>query len=134
MQAVIREVEFPGNLAGRIDQMFPKLMEAQIHRIAARGRLRKVEAGEVLTEAGQQNFSFFVILSCRTRTVRPSEEGDTQIRVHEPGEFTGEVSLLAGRPTFVRISVIDPGELIEVNREQLLTLVQTDYELGEILM
>src|SRR5262249_42031629 len=52
----------------------------------------------------------------------------------EPGEFTGEVSLLAGRPTFVRISVIEPGEILEVDREQLLSLVQTDYELGEILM
>jgi thioredoxin reductase (NADPH) len=42
--------------------------------------------------------------------------------------------MLAGRQAMVRIRASEAGELIELEREQLLALVQTDAELGEIFM
>src|SRR5438876_11608939 len=42
--------------------------------------------------------------------------------------------MLAGRPVLVRIIAREAGELVHLEREQLLTLVQTDAELGEIFM
>jgi thioredoxin reductase (NADPH) len=42
--------------------------------------------------------------------------------------------MLSGRRTLVRARATMPGEVIELSREQLLALVQTDSELGEILM
>src|SRR5204862_2071492 len=48
--------------------------------------------------------------------------------------FTGEVIMLSGRRALVRVRVREAGELIELDREHLLALVQTDAELGEILM
>ena len=50
------------------------------------------------------------------------------------GQFTGEASLLAGRPGLFRLRVAEAGEVIEIDRDQLLALVQTDPELSEILM
>src|SRR5437667_467497 len=48
--------------------------------------------------------------------------------------FTGEVTMLSGRRGLAQITVSDAGEVIEVDREQLLELVQTDGELSDILM
>lgn len=53
---------------------------------------------------------------------------------HGPGTFTGELNILSGRRGFVRIRAGEPSEVIEIDREQLLALVQTDGELSDILM
>ena len=42
--------------------------------------------------------------------------------------------MLTGRPVFVRIQAGEPGEVIEVDRDVLLALIQTDPELSEIFM
>src|SRR6266576_4074957 len=42
--------------------------------------------------------------------------------------------MLTGRRALTRIRAITPGEVIELAREQLLGLIQTDAELSEIFM
>jgi thioredoxin reductase (NADPH) len=56
------------------------------------------------------------------------------VAVLRPGQFTGEINMLSGRRGFVRIRVSESGGVIQVDREQLLSLVQTDSELSEILL
>ena len=70
--AVDPEVALP-SAATAGDQAFPTLSEAQIARIAAHGRLRKVERGEVLVKAGARNASFFVVVSGRLDIVQFSD-------------------------------------------------------------
>ena len=80
--------------------------------------------------------------SCRSsssRRVRSRLSGhpvprETLVAVHGPGQFTGEVNMLSGRPALVRARASEPGEVIELDREHLLALVQTDSELSEIIM
>ena len=42
--------------------------------------------------------------------------------------------MLSGRPALLRVRASEAGEVIEVDREHLLALVQTDSELSEIIM
>jgi thioredoxin reductase (NADPH) len=42
--------------------------------------------------------------------------------------------MLSGRPALVRSRAVESGEVIEMDREQLLELVQTDSEISEIVM
>ena len=56
------------------------------------------------------------------------------IVTHRPGQFSGEGNMITGRRSLARLRVSEPGEVIELDREQLLALVQTDAELSEILM
>ena len=42
--------------------------------------------------------------------------------------------MITGRRAIARLQVSEPGEVIELDREQLLALIQTDAELSEILM
>jgi thioredoxin reductase (NADPH) len=121
-------------LASGIERMFPTLTPAQVKRIAAHGRSRSISAGEVLVEAGAHVVPFFVVTAGRVEGVRPSGSIETLVALHGPGQFTGEVNMLSGRPALIRSRVREPGEVIELNREQLLALVQTDSELSELIM
>ena len=114
--------------------MFPTLTVAQIERIAARGARRSIDSGAVLIEAGAQIVPFFVITRGRVEVVRPSNGTDVLVAVHGPGQFTGEVNMLSGRPALVRSRAIEATEAIELSREQLLALIQTDSEVSELLM
>jgi thioredoxin reductase (NADPH) len=117
-----------------IEQIFPKLTPAQIRRVASHGHIRKTERGEVLYEQGVSAAPFFVVVSGELEVVRPSGSVETLVTVHRSGQFTGEVGTLSGRRTMFRVRVTKRGKVIELDRQHMLTLVQTDAELGEILM
>jgi thioredoxin reductase (NADPH) len=121
-------------LASGAERTFPTLTPAQIKRIAAHGHVRSIRAGEVLVEAGAHIVPFFVVTAGRIEVVRPSGNSETLVVVHQAGHFTGEVNMLSGRPALVRSRASEPSEVIELDREQLLALVQTDSELSELIM
>lgn len=102
--------------------------------MAVHGRRRSIARGEVLVEVGDRNVPFFVVVAGEVEALRPSETGDTLIVRLQPGQFSGEGSMLNGRRAIARVRVRESGEAIELNREQLLALIQTDAELSETLM
>lgn len=124
----------PSARSSRGDEIVPTLTASQVARIAAHGHVRQVQRGEVLVEAGEPTARFFVVTAGQIEIVRSSGATEELVVVYGPGMFTGEINLLSGRRGFVQIQVIEAGEVIEVNREHLLALVQTDSELSDILM
>jgi thioredoxin reductase (NADPH) len=116
------------------ERLFPTLTHAQIARIAPRGRRRAIARGEVLVEAGDKDVPFFVVVSGEVQALRPAGATEILIVAHGPGQFSGEAVMITGRRTMGRLRASEPGEVIQLEREQLLTLIQTDAELSEILM
>jgi thioredoxin reductase (NADPH) len=88
----------------------------------------------VLIEAGDRDVPFFLVTAGQLEVVRPSGGDRAVITTHGPGQFTGEVNMLSGRRGLVRVGVTEPGEVIVLDRGRLLALVQTDSELGEIIL
>jgi len=121
-------------LSAPAGQVFPTLTPEQVARVAAHGRLRPVRGGEVLASAGQQVESFFVVNAGSIELVRRSEKGEEIVAVQRPGQFTGEINMLSGRQALVTLRVGESGEVIDVKRDDLLALVQTDSELSDIFM
>src|SRR5256886_6302387 len=78
--------------------------------------------------------SDLVVTEGLIEVVRPVGATEEAVATFGPGQFTGEVAMLSGRRGFGRVRAAEPGEVIEVDRDRLLTLVQTDGELSEILM
>src|SRR6185295_16706033 len=74
------------------------------------------------------------VVSGRIEIVSSSALRERLVTTQGPGQFTGEVNMLNGRCGLATIRVLEAGEVIEVARDALLNLVQTDGELGEILM
>ncbi len=132
--AVTDRTPLPLTPASPVDQVFPTLTPEQIARIAAHGHVRQVQRGEVLVEAGDLPTRFFVVTAGRIEIVRPAAGTEELVAVCQPGMFTGEVHMLSGRRGFLEIRATDTGEVIEVEREHMLSLVQTDSELSDILM
>jgi thioredoxin reductase (NADPH) len=120
--------------AWRNERAFPVLTPAQIATIAAHGRRRQTTRGEVLIDVGDRTLHFFVVVSGELEALRPTAASETTIVVIVPGQFSGETNLITGRRSLARIRVREAGEVIELEREQLLALVQTNAELSEILM
>jgi thioredoxin reductase (NADPH) len=114
--------------------MFPTLSAEQIARIAAHGVIRPIARGEVLIESGQTDVPFFVVKAGEIEAIRPSSLGDLVIAFHRPGQFTGEVSMLLGRPAMMRVRASESGQVVQLTRDQMHALIQTDAELSEVLM
>ncbi len=116
------------------DQTFPRLAAEHVARLEAHGRRRHVRAGEILVERGELNRRFFVVLSGALHVLARPGRTEDLVTTFGPGQFTGEVNMLSGRPGFVRIRAAVDGEVIELEQERLLAVVQTDAEIGEILL
>jgi len=130
-------VRSPTPLAATIsdpDHAFPTLTPKQVARIATHGRRRSTTRGEVLVEVGDRAVPFFVVVTGEIEVLRRSDTPEAVIVRHQAGQFSGEANMISGRRAIARLRVSEPGEVIELNREQLLALIQTDAELSEILM
>ncbi len=115
-------------------QAFPVLTEAQISRIRTISKLRPVEKGEILFEPDDTDVPFFVLLSGKMEIVQPDLTGERPIAKHDPGEFTGEMTMISGRRCLVRGRVTEPGEFLELTGDGLRSLIARDAELSEIFM
>jgi len=116
------------------DKLFPTLSEAQIARIASHGRRRPIARSDVLMDVGDRSLAFFVVLAGEIHVLRQSEAGETLIVTLRAGQFSGEANVLTGRRAIARLRVSEAGEVLELSRDQLLGLIQTDAELSDILM
>jgi thioredoxin reductase (NADPH) len=122
----------PLNTQARTEQVFPVLTPEQIARVAAHGRTRSVQRGDVLIQAGQLDSPFLVCIDAELEVVGAASE--QIITTHRSGQFSGEINLLTGRRGFATIRVTQPGNVVELRRDDLLALVQNDSELSEIFM
>jgi len=118
----------------RIEKIFPKLTPSQISRVASYGHIRTIHRDEILVEQGDISVSFFVVISGEIEIVRPASSAETIVTVYEAGQFTGELNTFFGRRTLFRSRVTKAGEVVELDHQHMLALVQTDNELGDILM
>jgi thioredoxin reductase (NADPH) len=120
--------------SSRLEKIFPKLTQAQITRIAAYGRTRSVQTGDILIEQGDTSMPFFVVITGEVEIVRPFGAHETLITIHGNGQFTGDVNMLSGRRSLFRARASKPSEVIELDHKDLIRLVQNDAELSDILM
>jgi thioredoxin reductase (NADPH) len=114
--------------------LFPVLSSAQIARIASQGVIRPITRGEVLIEGGQTNVPFFVLKAGEIEVIRPSALDEILVAIVGPAQFTGDISMILGRPAQMRLRVRDSGEVVQLTRDQMLALIQTDAEISEVLM
>lgn len=121
-------------VSSRVEHVYPTLTEPQIARIAARGRVRPIARGEILIEPGEPSARMFVVISGSIEIMRMTDGIEQLVVTFGPGMFSGEGAMLTGRPVVVQIRAGEPGEVIELDRATLLSLIQTDSELSEILM
>jgi thioredoxin reductase (NADPH) len=124
-------------LASALDaatQAFPVLTPAQIARLRSVGTVRAVNPGDILFEPDDGRIPFFVMITAAMEIVQPGLDGERQIALHAPGEFTGEIAMISGQRSLVRGRISTAGEILELAPEALRTVLARDAELSEIFM
>ena len=114
---------------------FPPLSEAQIARLAPRGRSQATKVGDVLCREGTTCNDFVVILEGKVAIVEGVGTADEHIiGIHGPRRFLGEISLLTGQVSFVSAVVVEAGEVLIVPVDELRRLVLEDTGLGDLIL
>jgi len=113
---------------------FPLLTPAQIERLRPHGKLRHVEAGEVLFEPGDSNVPVYVVLSGGLEILQPCPKDVRALVRHVPGSITGEFAVISGQRALLRGQVIASGDFLQIASGEFRALVAKDAELGDILM
>ena len=90
-------------------QAFPKLTPAQLEKIKPYGKLRKVTAGEILGEPGDNGVPVFVVLSGSLNILQPVLAGFQLVVTHEAGGFSGEYMMISGQHAMARAQVAESG-------------------------
>ena len=125
----------PPVIETRRRQMFPTLEPVEIERMRRFGEVRTYRAGEALARAGERAPGLTIILSGKLEITRRDEAGRSVLIVsHGPGEFTGELAQLAGRPTLVDAVATEPLEGLIIPPDRLRALLIAEAELGERIM
>jgi thioredoxin reductase (NADPH) len=115
---------------------FPTLDEAQIAALGrcAGGALKPYRAGQTLFHAGELDFKFFVVKSGEVEIVDQSGETPKTVVVHRPGEFTGDVGHLTGRPAVVSAIARTDCEVYEVSADTLREILNRCPDLSDLLL
>src|SRR6266566_9889091 len=115
---------------------FPKLDEAQMAALerCVGVSLKQYHAGEKLFEVGDRDFKFFVIKSGEVEILDESGETPKTITIHRPGEFTGDVAHLTGRPSVVSAVARVDCEVYEVSAEGVREVLNRCPDLGDIIL
>jgi thioredoxin reductase (NADPH) len=111
----------------------PTLNREHIDRIRSVAQLRSVRSGEVLYEPSCPDVPLFVVLD-GTVSISRAGEDEKILAVREPGQFTGEMSVISGSRSLLMARVTKGGAVLELTREKVLSLMSKDTELGDILM
>src|SRR6185503_11445742 len=115
-------------------EMFPVLTSAQQTRVLAHGQRRTAQQGEIIIELNQQVNKVFVVVSGQLRILQVDNNQERVVAICNPGMFTGELTVLTGRRGLVRVRAAENSELIEIEREALQGLVESDSELSDIFL
>ncbi len=111
----------------------PTLSADQMDRIKCLAKLRRVQVGEILYETSQLDVPLFVVEAGVVSITRTGED-DTILAVREAGQFTGEMSVISGKRSLLKARVTSAGRLLELSRDQVLSLMAKDTELSEVFM
>jgi thioredoxin reductase (NADPH) len=114
---------------------YPRLSEEQIGLLHGYGSRRPTSRGELLIVEGRPDEEFIVVLSGRVAIVTAFGSPEQQIvRVHGPGRFLGELSLLTGQVAFSTAIVLDPGEVLEVPTDRLRECLLREPAFGDEIL
>ena len=127
--------DFSELIAKRGDQMFPRLSEGELGRLARFGEPCTFAAGEAIGRVGETGHGLLVVLSGEIEvSERKGENLHSPIVTHGPGNFQGELAQLSGRPFLVDVTALTDARAIAIPPERVRALLVAEADLGEKIM
>jgi CRP-like cAMP-binding protein len=105
--------------------LFSDLSHEAFVELVERCPLRRFRAGERILQQGERGEGFFVICEGRVSVLREEDGVARPIAALEPGEFFGEVALLAGGPRTASVDALtDDTQVLEIAAPMLVELAK----------
>ena len=113
---------------------FPKLDDAHLATLAKFGTRRVLRDGEYLFKAGDRELKFFVVERGAVEVVEHSSGETKRVTLHERHEFSGDVSVVTGRPALVSAIARGDTEVFEISLSDIRRIMGERPALGELLL
>jgi thioredoxin reductase (NADPH) len=115
-------------------QMFPRLGEDDMARLARFGESRHYQADEVIAHAGERGPGLLLILSGELEVTQNERGERVHIHTHQRGSFMGELAQLSGRPYLLDATALTEVDAVALAPERLRALLIAEADLGERIM
>ncbi len=114
--------------------LFESLATPQIEELAGQLIRHRPDAGDTLFEEGSTGRSLYVVRSGVFEISRADGRGGRFVHGRiGPGEYLGEISMMSGDPRPVTVTALTTGEVLELPRHALATLLEQDKGLSAAL-
>lgn len=107
---------------------------AQIEILKSYGVVRAHAEGDLLTKEGQTHQDFLVTLSGETHIFVETPDGPKRVGWMEPGQFTGDISVITGAASLVNVTMGKAGDLLHIAHDRLQDLLVANSELSDIIV
>jgi thioredoxin reductase (NADPH) len=112
---------------------FPRLSAAELAILKPLATAHDYADGDIVFRAGQADIDLFVVEAGQIDILNPSD-GHRVIATHEPGQFSGDIDLLTGRPVIVTGVARGRSRIWRVPGSGLRALLNRVPSLGEKLI
>lgn len=106
----------------------------QIEMLKPYGQVISHAEGARLTKEGQTHQDFLVTLSGETHIFIETPDGEKRLGWMEPGQFTGDISVITGAAALVRVTMGKAGDLLHIRHEKLQDLLVTNSGISDIIV
>ncbi len=114
-------------------QLFKQFAEGELAGLAERMTMRQFAPGTKVITAGDAGRSMFLLTEGLTSVLVKGEDGEVDVATLRPGDFFGEMSLLAGDPRSATIMALSETVAFEIEKEDLIPLLDANPDAAELL-
>jgi len=116
------------------EKALPSAPREEMPAVAERLEPVRVMAGQTILREGGDPDAFFIIVRGRVGVYKNGPDGsEVEIDRLGPGEFFGEIGLLAGAPRVATVRALEPSELLRLDQETFQHLVSASSATREQL-
>lgn len=94
--------------------LFPKLSQDELDRLKVHGREIDLNSGDMIFQEGDPTYHFYVVLDGQIEITKHVAGETKLLTIHQPGEFTGEISMLTGSAAIATGRSLGASRVLEI--------------------
>jgi thioredoxin reductase (NADPH) len=115
------------------ERALPSAPRAEMPAVAERLEPVRVMAGQTIVRQGGEPDAFFIVVRGSVGVYQTADGVEREVNRLGPGEFFGEIGLLAGAPRIASVRALEPTELLRLDQETFEKLVSASTATREQL-
>ena len=110
------------------------LSAAELEDLKPYGQIIHHEVGELLIEEGDLNVECLITLSGHTDIIAETPDGPERRGWMEAGQFAGDITVLTGQASLVRVSMGAAGEVLHISHDDFRRILVENSALSDIFV